>query len=469
MGQRPGDVIRRSAVPGVRIPCLEKLDHLTHSDTSRMLDASVSPLCQNAHVNESSSEVGIHVSGGTAVLAGDPDMISTLLSRLDVDANQARKAGRGTADLVAKTTGLGAVLSSLDGSWVQLTPESHLRLVELAKFNPAQGGVLSGVIRGTKGQIDSFAQFTTGGMNPLVMSNLATLTATMALRSAVAQLEELAQAMDVKLDRLLEDNRARALGDVQGLTQVLLRAFELYEETGRITDTAWSQVAGHATALAQASSHALAQIENLTRSLNARAFADKVKAAETAADNELRSWLVILAACQANQQRLETLELVHLRQRDPEAVEAHAASIAVSAARREHAAANGLQSLLESLTSAANVSDFNRVRSPQKSRSLLDSAESASRLIGTFAEIYGLTSLLHGEVERETWRKSLTDFAKTTTTAVSSVAKAVPVGIAKVGGDVVIRAAGQIEAKRSPSTPFPELMSENPDEAPQPR
>lgn len=71
-------------------------------------------------------------------------------------------------------------------------------------------------------------------MNPLVMSNLATLTATMALRSAVAQLEELAQAMDVKLDRLLEDNRAKALGDVQGLTHVLLRAFELYEETGKI-------------------------------------------------------------------------------------------------------------------------------------------------------------------------------------------------------------------------------------------
>ena len=404
--------------------------------------------------------------GGTAVLAGDPDLISTLLSRLDVDASQARKAGRGTTDLVAKATGLGAVLTSLDGSWVQLTPESHQRLMELAKFNLSQDGVFTGVLRGAKGQIDSFAQFTMGGLNPLVMTNFATLTAAMALRSAVAQLEELAQAMDVKLDRLLDDNRARALGDVQGLTQVLLRAFELYEETGKITDTAWSQVAGHATALAQASSHALAQIENLTGSLNARSFADKAGAAETIADRELRSWLVILAACQANQQRLETLELVHLRQRDPGAVQAHAASTEGSAARREHAVVSRLQSLLDALTSAANVSDFNRVRSPQKSRSLLNSAESATRLIGTFAEIYGLEGLLQGEVERETWRKSLSDFAKTTTTAVSSVAKAVPVGIAKAGGDVVIRAAAQIEGKRSPGNELPELISEKPGEAP---
>jgi hypothetical protein len=82
-------------------------------------------------------------------------------------------------------------------------------------------------------------------------------------------------------------------------------------------------------------------------------------------------------------------------------------------------------------------------------------------LIGTFAEIYGLEGLLQEEVERETWRKSLSDFAKTTTTAVSSVAKAVPVGIAKAGGDVVIRAAGQIEAKRSPSNDVPQQAPGN--------
>lgn len=414
---------------------------------------------------ESSKEIGIHVSGGAAVVAGDPDLIGALLARLDVDLTQIQSAGKGTLDLVAQASGLGAVLTSMDGSWVQLTPESHQRLLELAEFNHPQNGVFSGVLRGTKGQIDSFAQFTTGGMNPLVMSNLATLTATMALRSAVAQLEELAQVMDVKLDRLLDDNRARALGDVQGLTQVLLRAFELYEETGKVTDTAWSQVAGHATALAQASSHALAQIELLTQSLDVRSLTEKANAAEAIASKELRSWLVILAACQANQQRLETLELVHLRQRDPEAVEAHASAIQGSVARREEAAARHLQSLQDALTTAANVSDFNRVRSPQKSRSLLDSAEIAVRLIGLFAQIYGLEGLLEGKVERETWRKSLSDFAKTSTTAVSSVAKAVPVGIAKVGGDVVIRAASQIEAKRSPRDDTPELSGNNSEES----
>lgn len=405
-------------------------------------------LCQNAHMNET-TEVGIHVSGDAAVLTGDRALLESLMARMDVDSTRASRLGQGSADLLAQATGMAAVVNALDGSWVQLTPESTRRLAELAQFNLSQDGVFSGVFRGSMGRIDSFAKFTTGGINPVAMANLATLTATMALRSAVARLEELAEAMDVKLDRLLDDNRAKALGDVQGLTVVLTRAFELYEATGRISETAWSQIAGHATSLAQASSHALAQIDTMTQSLNTKSLAEKASAAETIATKELRSWLVILAAAQANQQRLETLELVHVRQHDPDAVEAHAAAIRSAGANRSVAVTGRIQELVDALTAAANVSDFNRVRSPQKSRILLDSADSAGALIGVFAQIYGLDGLITGEVERESWRKSLTDFAKTTTTVVSSGARAVPVGIAKVSGDAVIRVAGQIEAQRT--------------------
>lgn len=395
------------------------------------------------------TEVGIHVSGDAAVLTGDRALVESLMAKLDIDSKHADRLGQGSADLLAQATGIAAVAAAMDGSWVQLTPESTRKLAELAQFNLSHDGLFSGVFRGSMGRIDSFAQFTTGGVNPVAMANLATLTATMALRRAVARLEELAEAMDVKLDRLLNDNRAKALGDVQGLTVVLTRAFELYEATGRISETAWSQIAGHATSLAQASSYALAQIANMTQTLNAKSLAEKASAAETIAAKELRSWLVILAAAQANQQRLETLELVHVRQHDPDAVEAHAAAIRTAETNRSTAVTAKVQEFIDALSAAADVSDFNRVRSPQKSRILLDSAERAGAMLRIFAQIYGLDGLITGEVERESWRKSLTDFAKTTGNVVSSGARAVPVGIAKVGGDAVIRVAGQIEAQRT--------------------
>ena len=401
-------------------------------------------------MNESIQELAVHVAGRGALVAGDPGLVQSFLQNIGVVATDTSRVGQGTADLAAVAAGLAAVSTSLDGTWVQLTSDSHTRLMELFKHNLPANGVFSGVIRGEMGRIDSFLQFTPGGLNPVAMTNIANLTAIMALRKSIAQLETLVQSMDIKLDQLLQDNRAKALGDINGLTQVLTRAVNLYDETGRVTETAWSQIAGHATALAQASSHALAQIEAMTKSISPDSFAKQVNAVETLADSELRSWLIILAVAQANQLRLETLELAHLAVHSPEAVPAHAAAIESTAELRRLTASRQLQSLLDAISSTADVSDFNRLRNPFKSRAMLNSAESAMELIRIFGEVYGLQNLTLDEVERESWRKSFSDLTKSTTNAVTSAVKSVPVGIARVGGDVIVKAATQIEAKRGP-------------------
>lgn len=61
---------------------------------------------------------------------------------------------------------------------------------------------------------------------------------------------------------LLEENRTAALGDMQGLAHVP----SLYEETGRISDIAWSQISGHAFALAQTWAPASGHVDTLTAS-----------------------------------------------------------------------------------------------------------------------------------------------------------------------------------------------------------
>ncbi|MDO2932979.1 hypothetical protein Q2T94_01490 [Paeniglutamicibacter sulfureus] len=403
-------------------------------------------------MDELTQELAVHVAERRALISGDPELLQTLFQEIGVDSSHTSRVGQGTTDLAAMTAGLTALSTSIDSAWVQLTPDSHMRLLELLKHNVPIDGLFSGVIRGEKGRIDSFMQFTTGGINPAAMANIATLAATIALRSAIAQLETLVQSMDVKLDQLLQDNRAKALGDINGLTQVLARAVDLFDEAGLVTDTAWSQIAGHATALAQVSSHALAQIDAMTKSIPTGTFARQADALKSLTDSELRPWLIILAAAQANQLRLETLELAHLGSRTPEAVPAHAAAIKLTSERRQRTAIHHLQALLDVIGTMADVSDLNRIKNPLKSRIVLDSAERAIQLIAVFGEIYDLQDLVFQDVERESWRKSLSDLGKSTTTVVASAAKSVPVGIAKASGDAVIKAASQIEAKREPDT-----------------
>ncbi len=394
-------------------------------------------------------DLGIYLKGDQGVVVGDEGLIEQLLHRLDVDPRTAAKTGRGMADLAAGATGVGAAGMSFSGNWFQMTSDSYSKFQELAEFNQTTGGIISGVLRQDKGRIDSFLQFQrAAGINPAAMSNIAVLSATLALRSAVAQLENVVETMDVKIDQLLTDNRAKALGDVQGVTRVLRRAYRIYERTGRVSDTLWDQIAGHTTALAQADSHALNQIEALTRSLEGKGFGEQVAAAGTIAKDELRRWLVILTVCQLNQTRLETLETIRLQTDGDQSVEAYATDNTTAAEQRNEATCNALQRLANALRSAADVSAFNRSRSPQRSRDLLESAETALVLLHQFAEIYGLKNLELGDVEHEPWARSIKSLALQSVSTLSKSAQSVPKKLTHVREEAVLKKARAIETKR---------------------
>ncbi|CEA09687.1 hypothetical protein BN1051_03059 [Arthrobacter saudimassiliensis] len=372
--------------------------------------------------------------------------MSSLLSRLELPAEALDTAEQSAKDLLAGLSGVAAVATASDPQWLRVTNESYARLQELAGFNVPKDGLIAGVVRGDKGRIDQFLKFDSfSGANPLMMSNAATLAATMALRSAIADLQSLVETMDVKLDVLLEDNRIEALGDIQGLTSVLTRACAIYDATGVVSETVWAQIAGHSSALARSEAKARGQVDALRAAVSARSFADRVDAVQRASTNEMQRWLVILAAIHVDQQRLDLLELAHLRQHSPEAVAGHAEENRKALQKRRQAVTESVQGLADALSAAADVSDANRVRSPLKARQLLQSAEQALGMIAAFAEVTGLEVVAGGEVERETWRKSVSDLVSE---ARSNVV-AVPKILNSRREENLLRKASKVQAKRS--------------------
>lgn len=396
--------------------------------------------------NELQSDIEIVLSGNSALISGSEAAVAGLFKRVDIQPSSVQSAGKSTRDLFAGLVGVDAVASAFDPQWIHMTTESYQRLRQLEGFNNSQGGLLSGVLRGSNGHFEHVLKFDTLSMNPAMKGNAAVLVAIAVMRQAVAELEALVEAMDVKLDQLLEDNRIAALGDIQGLTHVLTRAYNVYEESGRITDTAWSQIAGHASALAQAEARARGHIDSLATSLTAKSFADRSEAVDRAADGELQRWLVILAATHVNQQRLEVLELAHLRQQDTDAVAAHADAASTALDQRRRALTESVQRLSDSLGRAGDVSDANRVRFPLKTRKFLRDTESSIALVTAFAEVTSL-DIQVGELERETWRKSLTDLAKGTVTEVRSTVAAAPAELNRLREDQVLKKADRISEK----------------------
>lgn len=401
-------------------------------------------------MTQDSHDVDIVLSEHAALVAGPDGAVAALLARLELSATSVESAGQSAKDLFAGLVGVAGVASAFDPKWMRMTSDSYARLQELGGFQMDAKGLVSGVLRGEKGRIDQFLKFdAVGGVNPLMMSNAATLAATMALRSAIAQLESLVESMDVKLDILLEDNRTAAIGDVQGLTSVLSKAYSLYEKTGRISETVWSQIAGHDLALSQAESNARNHVDTLAVSVARGSFAARADEVHRVAEGELQHWLVILAAVQANRQRLDVLELAHLREMDPEAVEAHAEVAQASLEERRRLLTQSVQRLSDALASTADVGDANRVRNPVRSRRLILQAEQSLRIISAFVETTGIDVTVAGEFEREPWRKSLKDLAKGTAADARAVAAAVPREVNRRREDALLQKAIKIQERRA--------------------
>ncbi|WP_024476653.1 hypothetical protein [Arthrobacter sp. CAL618] len=374
-------------------------------------------------------DLGIFVSGKEAVIVGDTDLIQKFMRELSVSPEAAVTAKKATLDAVAAATGIAAVVTSMTGQTFTLTPESARLLARFKEYNP--DGPLAGLIRGTKGQIVGNSKFEPALMNPTAMSNVAALSAAAALKAALADLEQLVEAMDIKIDRLLSDNRAHALGDVQGMTQVMEKAYSLYEATGRISETTWAQVSFHSTSLAQSSSYALNQLDLIADSLLTGNATEKADAVKHASEAELRSWLVLLAACQVNQTRMDTLEIVHAAKSAPDDLQHHITAVERAAATRHQMAGLRLQKLNDAVTKVSDINDFSRVVSPLRSKSTLNAVETIHQTIGQFATIYGLEGLVYGTVERESWRKSLSDLTNQTRTAIGTAASSVPSAVGK--------------------------------------
>lgn len=397
-----------------------------------------------------SQDIEIVFSEHGALVAGPDGAVAALLARLDLPATSVESAAQSAKDLFAGLTGVAGVASAFDPRWMRMTSESYARLQELGGFEKDAQGLISGVLRGDKGRIDQFLKFNAGGgVNPLVASNVAALAATMALRSAIAQLQSLVESMDVKLDVLLEDNRTAAIGDVQGLTTVLSRAYRLYERTGRISETVWSEIAGHSSALSQAEATARNHVDSLAVSVGMGSFSARADEVHRVAEGELQHWLVILAAVRANLQRLDVLKLAHLRERDPEAVPAHAEEARDSLEEGHRLLTQSIQRLSDALANTAAISDASRVRNPLRSRKLIQEVEQSLKIVSAFAEITDIGVTVEGQLEREPWRKSLADLAKGTAADVRAVATAVPREVTRRREDTLLQKATKIQERRA--------------------
>lgn len=406
-------------------------------------------------MTDTDRELSLYVEGRNALVAGDPTAIAELFRKLDVKEEARANLGSGVADLLAGLAGAAALAMSANvpGNSFHMTPESYARFLELVGSTEEKLGIVSGVLRQSDGRIDTIIELVSSSpVNPAAAANVQMMAATLAIRVALKELDTLVQAVDAKLDTIVRDNRDEALGNVQGTTHVLDKAFGYFEETGRLNDALWDQVSGQAAALAQAHAVALNHLDTIADGLAVKNFSKRVSRAEAAAKGELKHWLVIAAVALTNMVRMDSLEAVR-SSHDGSDSTAHARHIAKSRERRLASTTAAIQNLSDAVSAVVDVDALTRITNPLEMGRLYTSAEELQRLLRIFSSNFGMPEA--SAVKRTQWHESVMRLGQKATGAVAGAAVAVAEGVASVpkaiGGtveDTILQVAQGIEERR---------------------
>ncbi|QDW31120.1 hypothetical protein FFF93_016135 [Arthrobacter sp. KBS0702] len=405
-------------------------------------------------------ELSLYVDGRNALVAGDATAIAELFRKLDVKEEGRSNLGSGVADLLASLAGAVSMgmSANVQGNSFHMTPDSYARFLELAGSTEEKLGVVSGVLRQSDGRIDTIIELVSSSpINPAVVANVQMMAAALAIRVALKELDDLVQAVDAKLDTIVRDIRDEALGNVQGTTHVLDKAFGYFEETGRLNDALWDQVSGQAAELAQAHAVALNHLNTIADGLGVKNLGKRVSNAEAAAKGELKHWLVIAAVALTNMVRMDSLEAVRSANDGSDSA-AHSRHIVKSRERRMASTSAAVRDLSDAVSAAVNVDTFTRVANPMEMPRLYTAAEELQRLLRIFSSNFGLAE--SATIKRTQWHESVLRLGQKATEAVAGAAVAVAEGVASfpkaIGDsveDTILHVAKGIEARRVPVDP----------------
>lgn len=268
-----------------------------------------------------SGEMVLSSHNGGLLVGGDPDAVESYLERLRKAAGRTvQTAGIDTAS-VGTMTGLAAGLASVlgnRGQYVQLHPDSLTALRD-GKWIPGTDGFFRMMTRDADGQFLTQLQWRPTQLGPEVMMSAQMVAVQMALKSAIAEVEEAVRRVEGKVDAVLKLAQATRSGDVIGNNMTVSRMVDSVEEHGSLPDAYWDSIAGLGPALnvtvEQLRNHVTRVLANFDHKLAIQERAQKLKEANE--EHLLGETLSLLVVAEETLYKWERLNLARVESTEP--------------------------------------------------------------------------------------------------------------------------------------------------------
>lgn len=256
------------------------------------------------------------------LIGGDAAAVESYLTRLRETAGRAAQVAGIDSVSLGNVTGLLAGAASILGSsskYVQLHPDS-LTALKHGHLIPGTDGFYRMMTRAADGKFISQLEWKPATFGPEAMLSAQMIAVQVALKSAIAEVEEAVRRVEGKVESVLELAKATRAGDVLGNNLTTSRMVDSLERHGSLPNAYWDSVAGLGPALnvtvEQLRDHIRRVLKSLDRNLAVQERSKKLRNAID--DDRLGETLSLLVVAEESLYKWQRLHLARVESAEPE-------------------------------------------------------------------------------------------------------------------------------------------------------
>lgn len=250
------------------------------------------------------------------LIQGHSEMVESVVERLmtGVRAEPASRTRLSTADAVAAGAS-GLALGRTSGEYLRLAPESVAKLRELGLTFDGPG-----VARRAGGELAAHLDFESVSLAAEQALALQSVAVSLALRSAIAKVQEAVERVEDKVDRINQVLSVRLKGDVIGTYRELLRVVTTTNKNGFLLPEDWDGVASVRLKISQDLEMLRAFVHEQAGTLTADESVPKREArlkGFTSESGHVADVLSLIVVAEKSLQLYEYLKIQAVHSRDP--------------------------------------------------------------------------------------------------------------------------------------------------------
>lgn len=342
------------------------------------------------------NEVQLISDGEGLAVIGDPTVVEQFLASEGLLATRELELPSLSGLLSAGATAAQAAsgITANSGRWVKLTQESAALVTKHGLRENAKTGLLTGVVKGSKGQVKTFVEFAKGPgtllTNPALLAGAAGVMAQVAMRQTMDEITDYLATIDEKVDDVLRAQKDDVLARMIGAGLMIEETMTLREHGGRVNEVTWSKIQTAPTTIAETQAYALRQLDALADKLEAKTKIGDLADAAKQAELKAKEWLAVLARCCQLQDAVAVIELDRVLYSAPDELDGHRLGLRAARRDRMELLARTTQVLVARMDQAAALANTKVLLHPARSPEVVRASNHVGTAVGEFRQRLGI-------------------------------------------------------------------------------